>query len=177
MIHWVNLISSGLFISLVAGIPLLGALRKVKVYESFVDGAREGFDVILRIIPFLVGMVVAIGMLRASGAFDLLAQALAPLLVKLGVPADLLPLMLARPFSGAASNAVLVDIIRAHGGDSLVAHTAATMIGSTETTLYVVAVYFGAIGIRKTRHAVVCGLIADAAGIIASIMICHWLLA
>lgn len=174
--QWVNLISSGMFLSFVAGIPLIGTFKKIKVFESFVEGAKEGFNVILRIIPFLVGMVVAIGMLRASGAFELLAQGLAPLLTRVGVPADLLPLMLARPFSGAASNAVLVDIIRAHGGDSLVAHMAATMIGSTETTLYVVAIYFGAIGIRKTRHAITCGLIADGIGMLASVSICRWLL-
>ena len=174
--QWVNLISSGMFLSFVAGIPLIGAFKKIKVFESFVEGAKEGFNVILRIIPFLVGMVVAIGMLRASGAFELLAQGLAPLLTRVGVPADLLPLMLARPFSGAASNAVLVDIIRAHGGDAFVAHMAATMIGSTETTLYVVAIYFGAIGIRKTRHAITCGLIADGIGMLASIAICRWLL-
>ena len=172
----VNIISSGLFLSLVGGIPLYGAIKKVKVFESFVSGAKDGFDIIINILPFLVGLVVSIGMLRASGAFDLLADLFAPMLSYLGIKADLLPLMIARPFSGAASNAVLVDIIKNNGADSLVAHTAATMIGSTETTLFVVAVYFGAVSIRKTRHAVKCGLLADAAGIIASIVVCKWLL-
>ncbi|MBM93636.1 MAG: spore maturation protein [Legionellales bacterium] len=173
----VNWISSAVFLSFVAGIPCVGAFKKIKVFDVFVEGAQEGFNVVLRIVPFLVGMVVAIGMLRASGAFELLAQGLGPVLNAMGVPPDLLPLMLARPFSGAASNAVLVDIIRAQGGDSMIAHMAATMIGSTETTLYVVAVYFGAVGIRRTRHAIACGLIADAVGMFVSIFICRFLIA
>ena len=171
-----NSISSAIFIGIIAAIPLFGAIKKVKVYESFTDGAKEGFDIIVKMIPFLVGMVVVIGMLRASGAFDLLGSLLAPSLQKIGIEPDLLPLMIARPFSGAASNAVLIDIIKTHGGNSVIAHTAATMIGSTETTLYVIAVYFGSISIKKSRHALKCGLLADAAGIIASILICNWLL-
>jgi spore maturation protein B len=172
----INYLSSLIFILIVATIPLAGAIKKINVYDSFLKGAKSGFDIVIKITPFLVGMVVAIGMLRASGAFELIATSLSPLLNKIGLEPDLLPLIVARPFSGAASNAVLIDIIKHHGSDSLIAHTAATIIGSTETTMYVVAVYFGAVSIKNTRHAIKCGLIADAAGIAASIIVCKWLL-
>jgi spore maturation protein B len=172
----INYISSLTFILIITAILVIGTIKKINVYDSFLEGAKEGFTIVVKIIPFLVGMVVAIGMLRASGAFNLLSAALQPMLNYVGIEPDLLPLIIARPFSGAASNAVLIDIIQEHGGDSLIAHTAATIIGSTETTMYVVAVYFGAVAIKNTRHAIKCGLIADAAGIAASIAICKWLI-
>jgi spore maturation protein B len=148
----------------------------LNVYETFVDGAKEGFTLIVRLIPYFVAMIVAIGMFRASGGFELLGVWLAPALSWLGIPAEVLPLALVRPFSGQASNAVLVDIANTHGGDSLIAKMAATMMGSTETTFYVVAVYFGAVGIARTRHAIPVGLIADLVGVIAAVWICRWML-
>ena len=169
-------VSDVFFLAVVAGIPVFGHWKKVPVFDTFLVGAKEGFEVVVRLIPILVGMLVGISMLRASGAFSLLTALCGPLLTKLGVSADLLPLMITRPFSGAASNAALVDIINHHGGDALISHTAATMIGSTETTFYIVAVYFGCVKIRRLRHAVVVGLLADAAGIVASILICRALL-
>lgn len=153
--------------------PLYAALRRVAVYEEFVVGAREGFHVAVRIIPYLVAMLVAVGMFRAAGGVDLLARGLGPVLAATGFPVDLLPLALMRPLSGAASLGLFSELVQAHGPDSLVSRMAATVLGSTETTLYVVAVYFGAVGVRRTRHAVPAGLMADLAGILASVAICR----
>lgn len=169
-------ISNYIFLTIVAGIPAYAFLRGVKVYDVFVEGAKEGFQVVLRIIPFLVAMLVAIGMFRASGGFDLIAQALAPLLSKIGMPGDILPLVLVRPFSGSAANGMLADIIHQHGGNAYISHLAGTIMGSTETTFYVLAVYFGAVAIRRTRHAVAVGLIADATAVLIALWICRLLL-
>ncbi len=176
MMSFAVMLSDALFLLVVAGIPIFGHVRKVPVFDTFLVGAKEGFGIVVQLIPILVGMLVGISMLRASGAFTLLAQWLGPLFHGIGIDADLLPLIITRPFSGAASNAALVDIIHHHGGDALISHTAATMIGSTETTFYIVAVYFASIQIRKLRHAVVVGLLADAVGIVASVCICRALL-
>lgn len=169
-----NYVADGLMLSLVVGIPLYGFIRKVNVLDVFVEGAAEGFPLMLKILPHLIAMIVAIGMLRASGFFVLLATMLKPALAFLGIPADLVSLILMRPFSGAASNAILVDLIHQHGGNSAIAHIAAVIIGSTETTFYVLAVYFGAAKITKIRHAAVSGLLADFVGIVVAIMIGHW---
>jgi len=168
-----TLISNTIFLSMVAGIPLYGALCKVKVFDCFVEGARDGFNIAIKIIPYVVGMLVAIGMLRASGAIDSMTHLLAPLLSKIGMPADVLPLALMRPFSGSSANALLAELVNTHGGNSYVSQLAATMLGSTENTFYVLAVYFGAVNIFRTRHAVIAGLLADAAGILASLWICR----
>jgi spore maturation protein B len=170
-----SLIANSFFLAIVFGIPLLGFMRGVKVYDVFVEGAREGIDVGLKIVPYLVAMLVGIGMLRASGFFDLFARGLAPVFHILGIPKSVLPLMLMRPFSGSASNAILIDVIKQYGPDSFDAHLAATMMGSTETTFYVVAVYFGAVGVKNTRYAVQAGLLADVAGFVASVLVCRWL--
>jgi spore maturation protein B len=172
----VSSISNGLFLLMVIGIPAYGIVRGVKVYESFLEGAKEGFDVVIKIIPFLVGMLVAIGMLRASGAFDSIATLLTPILSVIGVPAEIIPISLVRPFSGAASNAMLVDMIGTYGPDALVSRIGGTIMGSTETTFFVVAVYFGAVNIKRVRHAVAAGLLADTVGILAAVYICKWLL-
>ena len=169
--------SNGLFLAILAGIPLIAACKKVKVYEVFVDGAKEGFNLAIKIIPYMVAMLVAIGMFRASGGFDMIFASIGPLFEKIGVPTAVVPLAVMRPFSGSASNGILVDIIKNFGGDAPVSHLAATMVGSTETTFYVIAVYFGVASIRRTRHAVPAGLIADFVGIVASIVVCRLLLA
>lgn len=169
-------VSNGLLLSLVVGVPLYASIRRVKVYEVFIEGAKDGFDLVVRIIPYMVAMLVAIGMLRASGAFDALEKLIGPALNALGVPTAVVPLALIRPFSGSASNGVLADIIHQYGGDAFVSHLASTMVGSTETTFYVIAVYFGAAAIRRTRHAVAAGLIADGVGLVASVVVCNWLL-
>lgn len=155
-----------------AGFPLYAALRRVPVYEEFVEGAKEGFQIAVRIIPFLVAMLVAVGMFRAAGGIDLLARGLRPVLDAAGFPTELLPLALMRPLSGSATIGLFSDLVTTHGPDSLVSRMGATILGSTETTLYVVAVYFGAVSIRRTRHAVAAGLLADLAGVVASVAVC-----
>ena len=155
------------------GIPLYGACRRVKVYESFVQGAKEGFQVGVRIIPYLVAILVAVGMLRAAGAIDLLAQWLDPVLRRIGMPAELLPLAIMRPLSGSGSMGLVTELVKTHGPDSFLARLAATAYGSTETTFYVLAVYFGSVGIRRTRHAVAAGLLADIVSLFASLIVCR----
>ena len=153
--------------------PLYAALRGVKVYEQFVEGAREAFSVALRIIPFLVAMLVSISMLRQAGVIDAMTRTLGPTLARIGFPADLLPMVLMRPLSGSATQGIFVELINRLGPDTLVSRMAATIYGSTETTFYVLAVYFGAVAIRQTRHAVLAGLIADTTAVIAAIIICR----
>lgn len=174
MSSWVNSLSNGIVLLFIVGIPLYGAIKRINVFDAFVEGAKQGFHTSLSIFPYLLGMMVAIGMLRASGFFDLLAHWLQPVLSWIGMPTDLVPLALIRPFSGSAATGMMAEIIHQQGGDSWISKTAATMIGSTETTFYVVAIYFGAVGIRRTRHAIVAGLLADLAGILASVAICRY---
>ena len=151
-------------------------MRGLKVYEEFVEGAKEGFHVAIRIIPFLVAMLLAIGMFRAAGGIDLIADWTRPALQFLHFPTELLPISLMRPLSGSGSLALFSELVKQHGPDSLIARTAGTLYGSTETTFYVLAIYFGSVSIRRTRHALPAGLIADGVGIIASIAICRWLM-
>lgn len=167
--------SNGLFLAFIVGIPLFGVIKKLDTFDAFITGAKQGFEISVSLIPYLIAMLVAIGMLRASGFFELANHYLSPFLASIGMPPELLPLALIRPFSGSASTGVMAELIHTYGGDSLIAKTAATMMGSTETTFYVIAVYFGSIGIRRTRHAIPAGLLADAAGIIASVFVCRYL--
>jgi spore maturation protein SpmA len=153
--------------------PLYAAARGVKVYEEFVEGAKEGFGVILKIIPFLVTILVAIGMFKGAGGIDLLSRTLSPVLTPLHFPTDLLPLALMRPLSGSATLALLTDVVHRLGPDNIVSLTAATIYGSTETTFYVAVVYFGAVGVKQTRHAIPAGLLADLTGVVASVIICR----
>jgi spore maturation protein B len=160
---------------LLVSIPLYGIARGVKVYEAFVEGAKEGFSVAVRIIPFLVAILTAIGMFRGSGAMDLLTSLLRPVLGAIGFPPELFPLGVLRSLTGSGSLALTADIVKTYGADSFLARTAATLYGSSETTFYVLAVYFGAVGIKKTRHAVPAALVADAVALAASILVCRWL--
>jgi len=149
----------------------------VPVYESFVDGAKEGFDVARNLLPYLVAMLCAVGVLRASGALDAALAGLRYLIEAAGWDTrfvDALPTALVKPFSGSAARAMLIELMKSSGVDSFPALVAATVQGSTETTFYVLAVYFGAVGIRRARHAVGCALLADAAGVLASIAVCYW---
>ena len=161
---------------LLVGIPLIGLLRKVKVYDVFVEGAKEGFEVAVKIIPFLVGILAAIGMFRGSGAMDLLTNALRPLMATIKFPPELFPLAILRTLTGSGSLAVTTDLIKTHGPDSFFGITAATMYGSSETTFYVLAVYFGAISVKRTRHAVPAALIGDVVAAIATVAVCAWML-
>ncbi len=170
----INEISKYIIPFILAAIPLYAMLvRKVKVYEVFVEGAKEGFTIAVRIIPYLVAILVAIGMLRASGVLDWMIIGLKPVLSFLGFPPENLPLAFMRPLSGSGSFGLLADLVNEYGADSLQAKIGATMYGSTETTFYVLAVYFGAVGIRRSRHAVLAGLMADAAGILAAVYVCR----
>jgi spore maturation protein B len=160
---------------LLVTIPFVGILRKVKVYDVFIDGAKEGFDVAVRIIPFLVGILVAIGMFRGSGAMDLLMAGLRPVVAPTGFPPELVPLAILRSLTGSGSLAFTTDLIKTHGPDSVIARMAATMYGSSETTFYVLAVYFGAVGVRRARHAVPAALIGDVVAAVAAVAVCAWL--
>jgi len=162
----------------VVAIPLIlliflgwGMVKKVKVYEVFVEGAKDGFQVAVRIIPYLVAMLVAIGVFRASGAMEVLSTVLAPATNLIGMPAEALPMALMRPLSGSGSLGIMTEIMKVHGADSFLGVMVSTMYGSTETTFYVLAVYFGAVNIRNTRHALPAGLIADLFGMLAAVFI------
>ena len=157
----ISLFSYFVLPAIIVGFPLYGLYKKVPVYENFVDGAKEGFDVAVRIIPYLVAILFAIGMFRASGAMDFMIEVLRPVLALVGFPAEVLPMAIVRPLTGSGSAGIVVDMINQYGEDSIFVKMAATMFGSTETTFYVIAVYFGAVNIKKTRHAVPTGLVAD----------------
>jgi spore maturation protein SpmA len=172
-----SLLGNFTLFAVVIAFLIAGALRKVPVYESFVDGAKQGFDVAKSLLPYLVAMLCAIGVLRASGALDFALDGVRWLTAAAGLDTrfvDALPTALVKPFSGSAARAMLIDTMKSHGVDSFPALVAATVQGSTETTFYVLAVYFGSVGIQRARHAVGCALLADLAGVIASIAVCYW---
>ena len=168
-----NQISKYIIPFLLVGIPFYGLVfKKIKVYESFVDGAKDGFDIAVRIMPYLIAILVAIGMFRASGAMELFISLISPFLNAVAFPPENVPLAIMRPLSGSGSLGLFTDLVNEYGTDSLFTKIGATMFGSTETTFYVLAVYFGSVGIRKSRHALIAGLIADAVGVIAAVYIC-----
>ncbi len=153
-------------------IVVAGFFKKVKVYEVFVDGAKEGFEVAVKIIPFVVAILAAIGMFRESGAMDMFVSFISPITDKFGYPAEVLPMALMRPLSGSGSLGLLTDLVNTHGADSFIGRLASTLMGSTETTFYIAAVYFGSIAIRKQRHTIAACLTADFVGIVASFVVC-----
>ncbi|TYP77808.1 spore maturation protein [Paenibacillus methanolicus] len=175
MYGWITTISAWTIPFMIVFIPLYAAFRKVPVYESFLDGAKDGFGTAINIIPHLVGMMVAISMFRASGAMDLLIALIRPLFDQLGIPSEVLPLGLLRPITGAGSLAFTTELIKTHGPDSMIGRIASTIQGSTDTTLYVLTVYFGAVGIRKSRYALKVGLFSDIVGFLAAIFICLYI--
>jgi len=164
-----DLVSAWAIPVLLAGIPLLALARRVKVYPAFVEGAKEGFETAVRIIPPLVAILVALGMLRASGAMDAATSALAPLTGAVGIPASVVPMLLVRPLSGGGALGVVGDVLRAEGPDSYAGRLVSVMAGSTETTFYVLAVYMGAVGVTRYRHALPAALLADVAGFAAAV--------
>ena len=174
-----RLIAPWILPGLMLGFLAFGLLRGVRIYEVFVDGAKEGFQVALRIIPYLVAILVAVAMLRASGALDAFIGLLAPWTGAVGLPAEALPMALLRPLSGSGAYGVLASIINdpAIGPDSYTGYLVSTLQGSTETTFYVLAVYFGAVQVRRIRHALLTALTADIAAVIAAIFACRFLLA
>ncbi|HSR40510.1 MAG TPA: spore maturation protein [Longimicrobiales bacterium] len=165
----IGLLSYFVIPTIVVGFPLYGLYKRVPVYEAFVEGAKEGFEVAVRIIPYLVAILFAIGMFRASGAMEFLVGALNPVLALIGFPGEVLPMAIVRPLTGSGSAGLVVDMIAQHGEDSILVKMVATMFGSTETTFYVIAVYFGAVNIKKTRHAVPAGLTADFAAMLVAV--------
>jgi spore maturation protein SpmA len=172
-VRLVNAVSIAAIPLLLAFFPLYAGLKGLKVYEEFVEGGKEGFGVAIKIIPYLVAMLLAISMFRSAGGIELLTRALRPVLDFLRFPPELLPMALMRPLSGSGSLAIFSDLVKQLGPDNLITRMAGTIYGSTETTFYVVAVYFGAVGIQRTRHAIPAGLIADLAGIIAAVIVCR----
>ena len=178
-IVWGKTLSPWIVPGLMAGFLLFGALRGVRVYEAFVEGAKEGFRVAVRIIPYLVAILVAVGMLRASGALDATVAALGHYTAKVGLPPEALPMALLRSLSGSGAYGVMASIINdpAIGPDSYTGYLVSTLQGSSETTFYVLAVYFGAVQVRRVRHALAAALVADLVAVIAAVVICRWLFA
>ncbi len=167
-----NMLSSYAVPVIFLGILSIGMYKDVKVYDVFIEGAKEGISTIVRIIPSLVGLMVAVGVFRASGALDLLIYAVNPVVRYLGIPTQTIPLALLRPVSGSASLALVSDILKANGPDSFVGRVASTMMGSTETIFYTLAVYFGAVGIKNIRYTLAAALFADLISVMASVWVC-----
>jgi len=167
----IGLFSAFVIPVILIGFPLYGLYKRVPVYETFVEGAKEGFGVAVRIIPYLVAILFAIGMFRASGAMEALITLLNPVLGPIGFPAEVLPMAIIRPLTGSGSAGLVADMVARYGEDSLFVKMAAVMFGSTETTFYVVAVYFGAVNIKRTRHAIPAGLTADIAAMLFAVWV------
>jgi spore maturation protein B len=175
MLEMLDTVSRWAIPFLLLTIPIYGFLKRLPVYETFVEGAEEGFYTAVKIIPFLVGMLVAISVFRASGAMDCAIQAIMPLMQKLGAPAEVMPLALMRPLSGSGALGLATELIKIHGPDSLIGRMASVMQGTTDTTFFVLTVYFGSVGIKRYRYALLTGLSADITGLIASIYVCNLL--
>lgn len=158
--------------SMILLVTLAAFIRRVPVYETFVRGAEDGFSTAIKTIPFLTGMLVAVSIFRASGAMELLASCLSPVLGIFGIPAEILPHAVMRPLSGGAALGIATDLIKTHGPDSFIGRLVSTMQGSSDTTFYVLTLYFGSVGIRKYRYALASGLAADFTTLTASIIIC-----
>ena len=171
-----NLVANVTLFGVIAAFIGLAMLRGVNVYEAFIDGAKEGFPVVIKIIPYLVAILVAIGVFRASGAMEYLVAGVGKAVAALGINTDFvagLPTALMKPLSGSGARGMMVDAMQTYGADSFVGRLASTFQGSTDTTFYIIALYFGSVGVRKTRHAVTCGLLADLAAIVAGIFIAY----
>ena len=176
MNRWSTTVANILLMSIITGFIVAGVRKKVNVYDAFIEGAKEGFTTAVRIIPYLVAILVGIGVFRASGAMDMLIGGLRAGVDACGVDAqwvDAMPTALMKPLSGSGARGMMVDAMTTYGADSFVGRLASVFQGSTDTTFYILAVYFGSVGVSKTRHAVTCGLLADLAGILAAIAICY----
>ena len=168
----INTISLYLLPALILLILTVAIIKKVPIYEEFTEGAKDGFKVSVNIIPYLVAIIVGISMFRASGAMDSITHLLSPILSKLSIPTDSVPIMITRSLSGSATLGLFSEIAHKFGADAYVTKLCAVMVGSSETTFYVLSVYFGSVGITKFRYAVLTGLIADFIGIVAAIFVC-----
>ncbi|HTL28797.1 MAG TPA: nucleoside recognition domain-containing protein [Tepidisphaeraceae bacterium] len=172
----IELISLFVLPTFIIFLPLYGLYKRVPVYEQFIVGARDGFSTAVNIIPYLVAILFAMAMFSASGAMDMLTDALRPIMQFFGIPAEILPMAIIRPLTGSGSQGVLLQMVQKYGADSFFVRVAGTIYASSETTFYVLAVYFGAVNIKKTRHALPAGLIADFAGVILAVWLVRWLL-
>ena len=170
-----NLLSLWALPAILLLILTMGLVKKIPIYETFTTGAKDGFKVAVNIIPYLVAIIVAISMFRASGIIEMLEQTLSGLLSRIHVPADVIPIMIVRSLSGSAALGVFSDIANTLGPDDYATKLSAIMVGSSETTFYVLAVYFGAVGISKLRYALLVGLLADFIGIVAAVCVCNWM--
>ena len=173
---WSTLVANILLFSIIVGFILSGVLKKINVYEAFIEGAKGGFDTAVRIIPYLVAILVGIGVFRASGAMEMLTTGIRMLITTCGGNSDFveaLPTALMKPLSGSGARGMMVDAMQTHGADSFVGRLSCIFQGATDTTFYILAVYFGSVGIRNTRHAVACGLLADVVGIVAAIGVAY----
>jgi len=177
LISTMDAISRWAIPAIVLGIPLWGLIRGVRIYEAFVEGAKQGLATAVRITPYLIAMFVAVRVFRTAGGMDLLLRAATPLTKALGIPPEVVPLALIRPLSGSGSLSILGELLQTYGPDSLVGMTASAVQGSTETTLYVITVYFGAVGVTRARHALPIGLWSDLVGFLAAVYICSRLFA
>ena len=175
MINIINIIASCILPLIVCFVFVYAITKKVPVYEEFINGAKEGFNVAIKIIPYIVAIMVAVGMFRASGAIDFIARIFAKPLDYLKIPIDVVPMILTRSLSGGATLGVFSDIVSNTGANSYASKLAGVIIGSSETTFYVLAVYFGSVGIKKFRHAILCGILADLMGIILAVIVCRFL--
>ncbi len=171
----IDLISLWLIPAIILVVLLWGVIKKIPVYETFIDGAKDGLKVSVDILPYLIAIIVAVSMLRASGFFEIAQQLLSGILDWLKIPVDVLPVMFVRSLSGSAVLGLFSEIANNFGPDSYVTKLAAIMVGSSETTFYVLAVYFGSVGIKKFRHALLAGILADIIGIIAAVGVARWL--
>ena len=174
MREFLSLLSIWILPVIISFIIIYGAIKKVPCYETFVEGAKNGLFVSIKILPYLVAIIVSVSMFRASGAIELLSEKLFGILAHIKVPAETLPLMLTRSLSGSATLGIFSDIVNSTGADSYAAKLSAVITGSSETTFYVLAVYFGAIGIKKIKYALIVGLLADLFGIFAAIFVCRY---
>lgn len=171
----VDVISAWIIPAIILIVLIWGFIKKVPVYETFIDGAKDGLKVSVDIVPYLIAIIVAVSMLRASGAFEIAQQLLAGALDWLKIPVDVLPVMFIRSLSGSAVLGLFSDIASNYGPDSYAAKLTAIMVGSSETTFYILAVYFGAVGVKKFRHALCAGIFADIIGIVAAVAVARWL--
>ncbi|MBE3568622.1 MAG: spore maturation protein [Bacillales bacterium] len=169
--QWISAISLWLIPFIIGFILLYGTMKKVPTYETFVEGGKEGIQMAFSIIPYLVGMMVSIGIFRASGALEFFVGFIKPLLLKAGIPPEIVPLALIRPISGNAALGMMTDLISTHGPDSYIGRLASVIQGSTDTTMYVLTVYFGAVGVKKMGDALKVGLLADLAGFIVAVIV------
>lgn len=170
MLNFISAVAIPIIILLIV---IYGLFEKNKVYDSFLDGAKEGIEIVFKLFPTLIGIFVAVGALRSSGIIDLVVKMIEPITKTLNIPSQIMPLALLRPISGSASMAVAVDIMQIHGVDTLIGLIASTIMGSTETTFYTIAIYTSSVGIKKTRFILVAALLADIAGMITSVVICQ----